>query len=408
MLLHDELVDLLPPAVYTALDATTGMAGDKRIKYQDQCRKSAHVLDNCIAAPFHHMTHLALDEDAPFCPLKRGQAFAGAGRSAAARTTAVAHFADNVTRDSFLRAQVTVWKDIRHEFSASHELSSSTVDRLWGAAFFVFSHRVARSASWGVEEVAEACKKQFDDLPAYRTAIASALARSAAAHTGEAAARSINRGYAQFFLPFWTEHILSQGPLEPADHKAAAEELLKPPPPPPYVPPAAPPAYAPPALPAPHLPPHLLPPPPYPFYPHHLPFGPPPGLPPFQAPPPPFGSPPPNPAPGQQRPQQGGFLGKPMSPLIIGNKLGIAITDGARPCSCTITRAFPGRVHYPFECPLRYHAQRGTCPGWTSYGTRIPTAWAGEDITPATQAEWRAMVPSLATARAAGGKDAQF
>ena len=111
---------------------------------------------------------------------------------------------------------------------------------------------------------------------------------------------------------------------------------------------------------------------------------------------------------GQNRPPHSGFLGKPISPLICGKNVGIDVYDTSRLCACTISRAFPGRIHYPFECPFKYHAQRGSCPGWSSTGTRIPAAWAGEDITPATQAEWRTMVPSLPVARAAGGQEAQF
>ena len=221
----------------------------------------------------------------------------------------------------------------------------------------------------------------------------------------------MNRAYLQFFLPFWTEHILGHGPLEPADLKAAVEELLKPSPPPAYVPP---PAYIPPAVPPPPPMPFMLPPPPTPgpynFFQHHVPYGPPPGLlPPPTAPRPPGAAPPGNtPQNGQQRLPHSGFLGKPISPLICGKNVGIDVHDTSRLCACTISRAFPGRIHYPFECPFKYHAQRGSCPGWTSNGTRIPAAWAGEDITPATQAEWRTMVPSLPVARAAGGQEAQF
>jgi hypothetical protein len=379
------------------------MDGAKRIKYHESCRKSAQFLDFTIAAPFNHLTSLSLAEGAHFDPVKRGQAIAGVGRSAAAPTTSVAHFADNVARDTYLKALVTIWKDMRHDFSSNHEIGSTNVDRLWSGIVFVLSHRVARSAAWGVPEVSEACKQQLDDIPAYRTNIASALARASAAHCGDAAARSVNRAYLQFFLPFWTEHILGQGLLEPSEHKAAAEELLKPPPPP---------AYAPPAPPAPPPPPYLLPPPPTPapfhFFPHHVPYGPPPGLfPPPAAPRPPGTLPPAN-TPGQQRPPHSGFLGKPISPLICGTNFGTDLKGPSRQCSCAITRAFPGRSHYPFECPFKHHVQRGSCPGWTSNGTRIPSAWAGDDITPATQAEWRAMVPSLPTARAAGGQEAQF
>ena len=145
-LLHDELSVLLPPAVFTALDATTGMEGSKRVKFQDQCRKSLQYLDNTIAAPLHHLTSLSLAEGAHFDPVKRGFAMAGAGRSAAAPTSSVAHFADSVARDTYTKSLITIWKEMRPAFSAPHELSSTNVDLLWSGVTFVLSHRAARSA----------------------------------------------------------------------------------------------------------------------------------------------------------------------------------------------------------------------------------------------------------------------
>jgi hypothetical protein len=46
-LLHDDLIVLLHPDVYHALDATAGMSPEKRAKFQDSCRRSslAAVLD---------------------------------------------------------------------------------------------------------------------------------------------------------------------------------------------------------------------------------------------------------------------------------------------------------------------------------------------------------------------------
>ena len=103
-------------------------------------------------------------------------------------------------------------------------------------------------------------------------------------------------------------------------------------------------------------PPYLLPPPPTPapfhFFPHHVPYGPPPGLfPPPAAPRPPRTLPPAS-TPGQQRPPHSGFLGKPISPLICGTSFGTDLKDPSRQCSCAITLAFPGRCHYPCECPF--------------------------------------------------------
>ena len=419
-LLHDELSVLLPRAVYYALDSSTGMNGEKRAKYQKALRDSslATLLDDTVAAPFHHLTLLELTEGTHFDPLKRGLALAGAGRSAAAPGTFTTQFAETVTREAYLRSLQALWPEIETALAAPHELSSTIVNRLWAGVVFIMTLRAARSTTWGVPEVADACKAQLDALPSYRTNITTTLARVSSAYVGAEVARSVNRAYAQFFLPFWWEHILERGPIDPDKHEKAAEALLapRPPVPPPALAPgptlALPPAYVPPV-------PLAWPPPaPYPY-----------GVPLAPAPPPVYGqpmggyhppaptqpqpapgpapTPTPNPGPGPARTP--GFLGKPVSHIICGNNFGQTLAGGkSRPCSCLISRAFQGRIHYPFECPLRYHAQRGACPGWTATGARIPSAWNGDDITPATQAEWRTLVTTLPSAFSAGSVEVKF
>ena len=180
-------------------------------------------------------------------------------------------------------------------------------------------------------------------------------------------------------------------------------------PPDPVPAPALAPAYGPPMVP-PHpwpLPLHLAI-PPAPGFPAYLgwpPGGPHPGVPPAGQHPPPALLPlPPTPTLGQ-RPV---FVGKPISTLVCGKNLGFAVHTQSHTCTCAISRAFPGQVHYPFECPIKYHTLRGSCPGWTSAGQRIPTAWAGDDITPACQADWRTFIAQLLTARTAQGRDVSF
>jgi hypothetical protein len=97
------------------------------------------------------------------------------------------------------------------------------------------------------------------------------------------------------------------------------------------------------------------------------------------------------------------FVGKIVSPLICGNNFGITLLGTPRQCVCSISRAFPGRIHHPFECPLRLHQLKGTCPGWTPTGQRIASAWTGDNITTATQAEWRVFQATLPTALVAKG-----
>jgi hypothetical protein len=212
------------------------------------------------------------------------------------------------------------------------------------------------------------------------------------------------------------EHVLLRGALAPEDLDKEARALLQPPqplpdhappapPPPPPTPlPAAPPTYhAPHAHPWPPLQAYYPQPAPAPAPAHYAP------PPPTAAYPAPHPTPPPRPTPG---PAAGarhmGFSGKTISPLVCGNNFGTTISTTLRYCSCTVSRAFPGRTHYPFECPLRYHTHHGRCPGWTAAGARVPGAWAGDDITTATQAEWRAFQATLLSANAAGHTEVTF
>jgi hypothetical protein len=53
-MMHEELNALLPPTVYHALDASTGMSSEKRAKFHDDCRRTslATVLDCTTSPPF--------------------------------------------------------------------------------------------------------------------------------------------------------------------------------------------------------------------------------------------------------------------------------------------------------------------------------------------------------------------
>ncbi len=243
--------------------------------------------------------------------------------------------------------------------------------------------------------------------------MAAVIARVSSAFTGGDVARSVNRAYLLFFLPFWWEHVLLCGALAPDDLDKEARALLQPaqpapdlappapPPPSPAPPPALPPPqyHAPSAHPWPPLQPYYHQPTPAPGPVHYAP------PPPAAAYPTPHPTPPPRPAPAPgARPS--GFSGKVVSALICGNNFGTTITTTLR--HCTVARAFPGRIHYPFECPVRYYSHHGRCPGWTAAGTRVPGAWAGDDITATTQAEWRTFQPTLLSANVAGPTEVTF
>ncbi len=280
-------------------------------------------------------------------------------------------------------------------------LSSAAL--LWSGVTLVFQIRASRAESWGVPEVLEACCQQLADLPAYRTAIASAVARAAESPSSPTGPHPINVAYANFFISTWWEHILARAQLTEATAASTIKVILDP------LPAAAPR----PALPAPALGQPTPQPPVFPFY-HsasHFSYAPPPGIPLGPTPPAPFpwgpspaAAPPPAKAP---RGSTGGppYIGKPVSALIVGNNLGLAVIAHGRLCSCSISVAFPGRAHRPFECPIKYHTLKGQCPGWTPAGTRIASCWVGDDRTPDCRADWAAFAATLPTSFAASGVD---
>ena len=112
--------------------------------------------------------------------------------------------------------------------------------------------------------------------------------------------------------------------------------------------------------------------------------------------------------PGQAPRPAGHFLGKPISPVIIGSDIGLNIPSFNRGCLCPISTAFPGRIHSPFECPIKYHATLSGCPGWTAVSTRIPACWNGDDLTDACRAEWRTFVRVLPCSKIAQGTEVAF
>ena len=106
---------------------------------------------------------------------------------------------------------------------------------------------------------------------------------------------------------------------------------------------------------------------------------------------------------GAAGPHVRGFVGIPSAKVIVGS-IGYEPRPGPTPCICMVSANFPGTVHYPFECPLRHIQRYGQCAGWLVTGRRIPGAWVGNDLTPATCAEWTRNIIDfdLAAARASG------
>jgi hypothetical protein len=109
-MMHEELSALLPPSVYHALDASSGMPSEKRAKFHDACRRTslATVLDCTTSPPFGHLAVLALSEGAHFDPIKRGLTLALAARPAALQS-ATSDLGQSVTRDAHLVLLCNMW-----------------------------------------------------------------------------------------------------------------------------------------------------------------------------------------------------------------------------------------------------------------------------------------------------------
>ena len=373
-MMHDELFALLPDAVYTALDACAHLKPAERAKLQKACKEypAGALYDPCTGAPFGHQLQLSLAENAHFDAAKRGLALAIAGRSAGPETSGVSALLDATNRRAILQDFAQHWTGMEHLFGGPFEISGTNVSRLWDGVSFIMQARAARATSWNCPEVEAACKEQFEGLPAYRAAVASAVSRAATALPPPAAARSVNKAYLQFFLPFWWEHVLVRPRTDDSDYAAMVKEFMARVPPPAYVPPALP-APAPTPAPAP---------------------APAPG--PAPAPPPPPRAPRPN-----------FFLGQPFATLLGGTDIGFDIAGG-RACVCAVSANFPGRTHRPFECPIRIFATHNKCPGWTAAGTRAPGCWNGDVLTPACRAEWRAFAPTLPLSDIVKGRAVNF
>ena len=390
VMMHDDLKELLDDAVYRALDAFAFHPVKEKERVMNMCKtpQGAAFFNNTVTAPFGHQISLSLTEGEFFEAPKRGLALAVAGRSAAQPGSQSSTFGHGLSALNAFQELRKRWVDITAAASAPFELSGSHVDSLWLGVMTIMDLRAERSALWNVPEVHAACKKQRQDLLSYRSAIVSAMAQFADPSSPAITAKSINTAYIQLFLPFWWEHILGKARLDETGAAKEVKDIMAGP----TATPAPPPPPTPPPAPTPQLMPFYYPPaPPPPGY-MHVP-------PPAGWPHPPVHSP--KPPQAQQRRR---FLGKPLSPLIIGTTLGTATTSRlAKRCACVISTRFPGRDHFSFECPLVYHAQYGTCPGWTAGGDRVPGAWAGDDITPLCRNEWRTFAAALPVAEAAAG-----
>jgi hypothetical protein len=87
-------------------------------------------------------------------------------------------------------------------FNNGHELSGTNVNRLWEGVSFVMQARAARTSTWGCNEVADACRAQYEALATYRTSIATAVSHAATACNPAETACNVNMAYLSIFVPF--------------------------------------------------------------------------------------------------------------------------------------------------------------------------------------------------------------
>ncbi len=192
--MHDKLLAALPADVYQALDMAAGMPYKSRVRLKESCCKGnmANLLDRTTSAAFSHQTLLELPDGAHFDPLHRGLALAGAGRSATVPGAPGQTPSDTVTRDAHLCTLRECWQEALPAFTADDKLSGSLVENLWRGAQFILTVRAARSTTWCVPEVQEACHTQLSCLP---------LGRRLRHHPSGAGLHRGGQAYLQFSLP---------------------------------------------------------------------------------------------------------------------------------------------------------------------------------------------------------------
>ena len=374
---HEELAAKLPPAVYFALDNFAHLEFDKKQKLHASLKavSGACLFYPCVTAPFAHQSSLSYSRGAAWNTTARALALAAAGRSVCIgdnnEVDSGGEEADLLADEHTMQAHRSRWDAIR--WNSLEEIGASSLGHCWQAVNAVMRRRAKRSKQWNCDEVADACALQYRQIKTYPAEVQSAITIATSACPVSEQGRARNKEYFSFFYPFWAEHILGRGRIDAASLTAAANAATSPPPPP-YVAP-------PPQLALPTLPPAGR------------------GAP--LPPPPPLGAPV---APGgrgmgrgrgapadpmaQQREY---FLGLPTAPVIVGEDRGIPSAP-KRPCRCPIAAAFPASPHCSWECPIRYHARYHACPGWTAAGTRIPGAWIGNNLAPATVDEWKTFI----------------
>jgi len=98
------------------------------------------------------------------------------------------------------------------------------------------------------------------------------------------------------------------------------------------------------------------------------------------------------------------FVAQPAHAWVTGKHAVRHILGGPFAPSCNCVKLIPGAgPHATWDCPKRYWAVRGQCPGFNPNGERVLEAWNGDELTPATRDAWKAFAATLRKAHGAPG-----
>jgi hypothetical protein len=108
------------------------------------------------------------------------------------------------------------------------------------------------------------------------------------------------------------------------------------------------------------------------------------------------------------------FLGQPQHIYVTGAGYN-AVAPGEQrspPCSCGSKHGstyLPG-LHATWDCPFRYMARCGSCPGFLASGQRDPAQWNGDSLTTRAKQAWVKLIKDhdLPLPNGPGGKPPNF
>jgi hypothetical protein len=404
----------LPTALFNALDANPLLPADKKKKLHDAAVGNSGFVNNEVQAAFSQHVSLVANDGTPWDSGARALALALAGRSIILSDTGNAVPPEQDSNSILEEVIVTKHRDAWNRIDwQGAEQSHSAISDIFKALSFIFRRRVDRSKAYHHSEVELDIQRQYAESLSYFDNAVRVINKMTEGEPIYSRPRVRNREFYTFFYPIMAEQFLGKPPVSEPALKAEVARMFTatpslgpwtqtpqhtlsftPAPPAPHqsVPP---PVYVAPTPPAGTVTPHFVPPVPI-----------------FAFTPPPQRkqgkSFPPKPAMFSPMPIYTPFVGKPCSPVIVGDDIGIMCPPYSKHCQCSIFAAFPSTQHRTWECPFAYFAKFGSCPGYTASGARIATAWnaSNNSLLPATRAEWKTFIAThqLVNAKMAPGE----